>query len=248
LPVFAEFVYGGPDESSVSGTGQLAITGLLPDPIGEDAENEVVMISNSSNSATSLSGWSLRDRGNNEYLLSGTVPAHGTLEIKMLTFEMPLIISISLVCAVLLFNAGGSLAEITGEDKTILGFSFKAGGAIAGFIIIFIISIKSFELLIDQQPRIAIKKIHLKGISKPKLNTSANYSCQIYLYDTKSGKERFLNPKTGWENGMFTVYFAKADLRTTDFYKLTIENDNKNKWESDTCHISEPIIEIMQIQ
>jgi hypothetical protein len=47
---------------------------------------------------------------------------------------------VSLGCAVALFLLGGSLAEITGNNNSLLGFTFKAGGAIAGFILIYAFS------------------------------------------------------------------------------------------------------------
>ena len=49
----------------------------------------------------------------------------------------------SIVAAILFFLIGGSVAEISGQGDTFLGLSIKAGGAIAGFVIIFILSIRA---------------------------------------------------------------------------------------------------------
>lgn len=47
---------------------------------------------------------------------------------------------VSLGGAFLFFKGAGSFAEVIGPENKMLGFSFRAGGAIAGFIIIFILS------------------------------------------------------------------------------------------------------------
>ncbi len=60
-------------------------------------------------------------------------------------FNNPVLIYIvislsSLVCAVIFFWIGGSVAEVVDKNSELLGISFKAGGALAGFIIIFLLS------------------------------------------------------------------------------------------------------------
>ena len=42
--------------------------------------------------------------------------------------------------AILLFWVGGSLAEVTGNEKSVAGVSFKAGGVFAGFLLVFFAS------------------------------------------------------------------------------------------------------------
>ncbi|MEN8251442.1 MAG: hypothetical protein ABFS32_21130 [Bacteroidota bacterium] len=49
---------------------------------------------------------------------------------------------VSVISALIFFHLGGSLAEMTG--KTEYGFSFKAGGALAGFLIVMWVSIKQY--------------------------------------------------------------------------------------------------------
>ena len=53
----------------------------------------------------------------------------------------------SLVVAVICFKLGGSLAEVSGNEKSFLGLTFKASGALAGFIIVFLLSKKALEKL-----------------------------------------------------------------------------------------------------
>jgi hypothetical protein len=66
------------------------ILSLLPDPVGNDQGREQVTLRNTGTAATNLSGWRLRDRAQNEFMLSGTVAAGATVTITMATFSMPL--------------------------------------------------------------------------------------------------------------------------------------------------------------
>lgn len=90
LPVFADFTFGGDAVSPPSPSAGVRIVGLLPNPDGQDAGNEVVTLRNSGASAVDLSGWRLRDRAGNEFHLSGTIPGDGERRIVMQEFSMPL--------------------------------------------------------------------------------------------------------------------------------------------------------------
>jgi hypothetical protein len=57
------------------------------------------------------------------------------------------IFGLSLLAAVILFQFGSSAAEVTGQEGTFLGFTFKAGGALAGFIIIYVLSSNRLDKL-----------------------------------------------------------------------------------------------------
>ncbi len=103
------------------------------------------------------------------------------------------ITSVSLVCAVLLFKAGGSLAEVTGEEGTVLGFGFKAGGAIAGFIIIFALSFKDFEKLVAKLPQATINRVYVKRAPKNDASSNGKFECKLWLYDTETGKKDTYN-------------------------------------------------------
>jgi len=52
--------------------------------------NEVVVLRNSSELVADLAGWMLRDRANNTYDLSGSIPAVEDRHVQMLVFSMPL--------------------------------------------------------------------------------------------------------------------------------------------------------------
>jgi endonuclease/exonuclease/phosphatase family metal-dependent hydrolase len=87
LPVYADFVFptdpNGPELN-------VRIVALLPNPTTRDPGKEAVTLQNDGLSAVDLQGWTLRDRANNTYALSGTIPAHDRLRIVMQQFTMPL--------------------------------------------------------------------------------------------------------------------------------------------------------------
>jgi endonuclease/exonuclease/phosphatase family metal-dependent hydrolase len=88
LPVSAEFTFGAPEPDAAA--EGLRITGLLPDPAGNDQGNEQVTIRNSSLTPINLTGWRLRDRAQNEFILAGPIAAGATSTITMTAFTMPL--------------------------------------------------------------------------------------------------------------------------------------------------------------
>lgn len=47
----------------------------------------------------------------------------------------------SIIATVIFFLIGGSYAEFSGQENTFAGITFKAGGAIAGFVIILFTSL-----------------------------------------------------------------------------------------------------------
>lgn len=90
LPVFADFTFGGDAVSPQPPSAGVRIVGLLPNPDGQDAGNEVVTLRNAGASAVDLSGWRLRDRAGNEFHLSGAIPSDAERRIVMQEFSMPL--------------------------------------------------------------------------------------------------------------------------------------------------------------
>jgi endonuclease/exonuclease/phosphatase family metal-dependent hydrolase len=88
LPVSAEFTLGAP-EPDTGGPG-LRIISLLPDPTGADQGREQVTLRNTGKTAINLTGWRLRDRAQNEFVLSVMIGAGATSTITMTTNSMPL--------------------------------------------------------------------------------------------------------------------------------------------------------------
>jgi lamin tail-like protein len=87
LPVFADFALG--DVPAEPGEG-VRIASLLPNPTGQDAGHEQITIANGTTSALSLTGWTLRDRGQNSFALSGTIAPGSSVTVTLSPNTMPL--------------------------------------------------------------------------------------------------------------------------------------------------------------
>jgi hypothetical protein len=69
---------------------RVTILALLPNPASQDQGNEKVVIGNGTDVAVDLASWKLRDRANNVFALSGTVPPKDKLIVTMTEPTMPL--------------------------------------------------------------------------------------------------------------------------------------------------------------
>lgn len=59
------------------------IMAVLPDPVGPDEDNEAVTLSNGGVTEVALQGWTLKDKADNVFNLSGSVAAGSTRSIKV---------------------------------------------------------------------------------------------------------------------------------------------------------------------
>ena len=124
LPVSATFVFGGTAPVPDSPVA-VRIVALLPNPDGEDAGREQVTLGNGSPQALSLTGWKLQDRAGNQFLLTGTVPAQGTLLITMQEASMPL------------NNSGDDVSLLDPQGRLQHHVSYPAAAAQPGNVVTF---------------------------------------------------------------------------------------------------------------
>ena len=123
VPVFADFLIGVDDQPVP--LPLVRITSLLPNPIGEDRGNEQVTISNFTGATVTLTDWFLRDRADNEFELSGTVPANDSVTITMPNFAMPL------------NNSGDDISLFDDQANRICDVSYGASDAVSGNVVTF---------------------------------------------------------------------------------------------------------------
>lgn len=154
-----------------------------------------------------------------------------------------IIFVLSFGAALVSFEIGGSIAKIAGEEGEIAKLSFEAGGAIAGFLIIFLFSLKAIRYLEKNIP-VAIKKIHLLSAPKRSEFVNNSFRCKIRLYDQENGDERELAPRLGWEAGFLTIYLKPNDIRPTDYYMIVLNDGNGKTWQSETNDINAPRISL----
>ena len=157
-------------------------------------------------------------------------------------------IGVSLLCAFLLFRLGGSFAEITGEEKSVIGMTFKAGGAVAGFIIIFwlsyIVMLRFEEKIKPQEFKISMK-IYLHPENGNFDRRDSSYEATYLVYDTESGISRTYKSEVLWEAGYLTI--IANELGDNDYLKVSVKNGGGLKWESDSFHTRSPKIEKMNL-
>lgn len=94
LPVYAEFDFSlappGTPSLGPQPTGTARIVALQPNPDGEDAGNETVTLRNLTPQSIDVTGWRLRDRAGNDFMLSGSIPANADRVIVLNPNTMPL--------------------------------------------------------------------------------------------------------------------------------------------------------------
>ena len=153
-----------------------------------------------------------------------------------------LIIGLFSTCvAVILFKAGGSLAEVTGQENTILGISFKAGGALGGFILIFWILLRGIERFQKTVTKVNLK-LHLIGKPENFDRQDTTYVCKYWLFNEQTGERQEFSAKHRWEAGYLTL--DVRDVGADDFIAVRIENAQKKVWECDFFHARAPKMEV----
>ncbi len=83
LPVVATLQIGNQDGAS-NGQAGLRIVSLLPNPSGDESQNEAATIRNAGSTAVNLTGWKLRDRAQKTWSLDslGTIAPGQSVEIR----------------------------------------------------------------------------------------------------------------------------------------------------------------------
>jgi hypothetical protein len=140
----------------------------------------------------------------------------------------------SLAAAVIFFQIGGSLAEVTGQENTILGFSFKAGGAIAGFVIILVLSLRGVEKLreITPEEKRLLREYILRLPDPPEGPTDSNVRCTYRLYDQNAGGWGDWKPIDYVREGRgFRIYVE--EMQPNHIISVKIEDSQNNLWSCD---------------
>ena len=140
----------------------------------------------------------------------------------------------SVLTALLFFRLGGSVAEITGQEHTFAGFSFKAGGGLAGFILIFYISHRFIETLQSRFVRTANLKVYLVGKPDAFDRRDNTYTCIYSLLNEDTGEKQEVKTMPRWEAGFLTI--DVLGVGQNHLISLRIENGQKQVWESDFFH------------
>ncbi len=159
-------------------------------------------------------------------------------------FESPLVSylvigSFSLLAAGLMFLIGGSLAEVSNQENTVVGISFKAGGPIAGFIIVFWVSLKVIEQLRKGFDGLATLVLKVPVNDKLPLDKNPScfsrdqqYACTYGVFNTETGDSNEFQAEYTWEAGHLTVYVRKITPKDRIMIRVTTKQSGST-WESD---------------
>lgn len=141
----------------------------------------------------------------------------------------------STVAAVLFFLIGGSVARVTGEESLLLQATFEAGGALAGFIIVFLLSHRAYARILEiggssqKQLRQYILRVPTEGYNPQ----DPGLECKYKLYDRELG---------GWDEswkpigfikggeGSLQVYVAEMSQRNT--IRFLLQDSQERTWQS----------------
>jgi hypothetical protein len=146
-----------------------------------------------------------------------------------------LIISLcSLAVALICFKLGGSLAEVSGNQDSVLGVTFKASGALGGFFLVFLLSQRALERFRKESGDLAKDsstmrvKVYLRG--KPQtFNPATKYKCEATLFNEETGERRVLEVIPRWEAGFLTLDFLGVLL--ADYVGAIISDDRNQRWQ-----------------
>lgn len=148
----------------------------------------------------------------------------------------------SVASAYLFWMIGGNFAEVV-SDKQAVGVSFKLGGAIAGFVSVFLVSLWAFKKLHELQPPLRRIKVFL--IPCDQFSASESYSCKVWIYDGEIREERTEELVPRREAGYLTVDLR--DLRNTETFRIELRNSQSKTWVSEYYHVAAPRAEMQQI-
>lgn len=153
---------------------------------------------------------------------------------------MYLVIGIFSVGAAYLFwIIGGNAAKVL-SNNAIAGVSFELGGAVAGFVSVFLVSLWAFKELHKLHP--ATRRIKVFLIPRDQFPASENYTCKVWIYDSENGNERAVELTPRREAGHLTVDLR--DLQNAETFRIELCNSQNKKWQSEYHHVDAPRAEM----
>jgi hypothetical protein len=145
------------------------------------------------------------------------------------TPQFVIVFMASVAAAVLFYFLGGSLASVSGDSGTFLGFGFKATGAIAGFVIIFMISSRSLRNLGSRPNFTPLNILRLRVRGQPAFSRNDVYHVVCTIIG-ESGEKSEVQPDLGWEPPSYLT-FDLRNIRPDDRIQATITNAQGLMWQ-----------------
>lgn len=154
--------------------------------------------------------------------------------------EQPLIqicvlAGISTAITGLLFLVTGSFAEVASGGSEALGFTFKAGGGVAGFLIIFEFLRRLLTKLMGMQHKSGksegiVKELSIHNGPKGPDVVKTAYKCCLELYDKDTGLTRHIYPKFSAQSNMSAVHLAPGQVHSSETARVCIKQKENGPW------------------
>jgi hypothetical protein len=132
----------------------------------------------------------------------------------------------SLAIAAACFYLGGVIAEAANATP-IMGVTFKASGALAGFLISFLTLFYAYQML-NPPLRVKVGVASQKG---PFARTGNVFKAKSTVLKPASGAKREQDVDAIWEAGGLTIHLRGVEQ--DDLVMIVVTDANGNRWESD---------------
>jgi hypothetical protein len=141
-------------------------------------------------------------------------------------YHLLLIASASLVAATVSFFAGGYIAEAASATP-VMGITFKASGALAGFLIVFAALFAAYLKLGVTIPLFKVTVSPMRGNFPDSGNP---YVAQLTIMKYASGKQQVRDAAVLWEAGGLTVHLR--DIEEDDMVMIVLTDAAGKSWRS----------------
>lgn len=133
----------------------------------------------------------------------------------------------SILVAAACFYLGGIIAEAASAGP-IMGVTFKAGGALAGFVIAFVLLFYAYQQIGATSLMI---KVTVSLESDQFTRKGNTYTATATILKLASGSLAVHDVTAIWEPGGLTVHLR--DIEQDDLVMISVMDGNGGRWESD---------------
>jgi hypothetical protein len=168
----------------------------------------------------------------------------------MKQYEHPIIIYlivvlVSAVAAIIFYFLGGKAAEVT-SAKPFWGFTIKAGGALAGFLIILGVSAYWLERLQKERKKMLYITLYLTN-GDDKFPKEIKYNCKYQILDLPTGERtEFIPIDYRWDSDYLTLDIR--DISPSNLIAIRIEEientHQPNVWETEHLALNSHTIDV----
>lgn len=140
----------------------------------------------------------------------------------------------SVAAAVIFFLIGGSVAEVSGQEGTLIGVGFEAGGALAGFVIIFLLSLRVIDKLKQTTPEIdrLLREYILRARADSFDPTGGTLICRYMLFDTETGDWGEWN-EISYVRAAGGLKIHVREMEPHHIIRVRLKDAQRNVWVSD---------------